>query len=194
MGFLGGLIERGGTVASQSGLCNIPAVCIIPALEESMTNVTHLIQDLELVAGTEPRLANLMQRTISALIELSKVTPENGVGRDEIPYKVITELYNSILGSVLQPAVRMPPGRKMVIAARWREDETHQSIEFWDKFFKRVAASDFLMGRSARGAGHENWMPNFDWLLKSAPFTKILEGGHDNRGPRANADRITRFR
>lgn len=154
-----------------------------------MTDYAELIESLRRCRATETAAETLMLRAADALAELT--APKE---TSEIPYKVITELYNSILGKTLQPALRMPAGRKMVIAARWREDPSHQSIEFWEKFFKRVAASDFLMGRSARGAGHENWMPNFDWLLKSAPFTKILEGGHDNRGARTNIDSITRFR
>lgn len=159
-----------------------------------MTDTTKLIArlDYEIMMVISEPTRNVLLEARDVIRQLT--APKDGVGEGEIPYKVITELYNSILGSVLQPATRMPAGRKMTIATRWREDETHQSVEFWNKFFKRVAASDFLMGRSARGAGHENWMPNFDWLLKSAPFTKILEGGHDNRGPRGNTDRIVNFR
>lgn len=145
-----------------------------------------LIQDLEGVAQTTPRLAVLMRRAIQAL--------QGPPDENSIPYEDILASFNRHLGSYLPRAGRLPSGRKAQIRARWNEHADQRNIEWWDTLFTRAAASDFLTGRRAAGGGHENWRPNFDWLVKPANVTKILEGNYDNRGPRENVENITRFR
>lgn len=160
-----------------------------------MTDVTHLVQDLELVASTTPRLADLMKRTIAKLTELSNVVPENGVGDGEIPYGVIVELFNSTLSRYLPKALtKMPPMRRRMVAQRWQEDKERRSIMWWAEYWKRVSRSDFLTGRAPPRPGHENWVPNIDWFLKPSNMTKVLEGNYDNRGPRTDVEKIERFR
>lgn len=45
-----------------------------------------------------------------------------------------------------------------------------------DDYFKRVESSDFLTGRTG------NWNGcTFDWILKPANLTKIIEGNYDNK-------------
>lgn len=47
----------------------------------------------------------------------------------------------------------------------------------WDHALDRASSSDFLLGRTERpwtGFG-------FDWLIKQANFTKLMEGNYDNR-------------
>ena len=46
----------------------------------------------------------------------------------------------------------------------------------WREYFEKVAASDFLMGRS-----EEKWSAKFDWLINPANFIKVLEGNYENR-------------
>lgn len=50
------------------------------------------------------------------------------------------------------------------------------SINYWQKFFEKVGASDFLTGRTG------NWRSaNLEWLISEANFTKVIEGSYDNR-------------
>lgn len=52
----------------------------------------------------------------------------------------------------------------------------------WQAALEKMAASDFLMGRTARDEEHKNWKPDLDFLLKESSFTKLMEGKYDNRG------------
>lgn len=61
-----------------------------------------------------------------------------------------------------------------MVKARWVE---HPSLEFFARVFKKVATSDFLTG-----ATKVPFVASFDWILKPANLTKILEGNYDNRG------------
>lgn len=45
----------------------------------------------------------------------------------------------------------------------------------WPDYWTRVQSSDFLAGRKTE------WKANFDWLLKPANMTKVLEGNYDNK-------------
>lgn len=51
----------------------------------------------------------------------------------------------------------------------------------WQSLLAKVMASDFLMGRTARADDHANWRFTFDFLLMPKRYTKIMEGGYDNR-------------
>jgi len=54
-------------------------------------------------------------------------------------------------------------------------------IEGWRALLAKVMASDFLMGRTALADDHANWRFTFDFLLMPKRYTKIMEGGYDNR-------------
>jgi hypothetical protein len=78
------------------------------------------------------------------------------------------------------PQVKQVSGtRRKHAAARLAE---HPEEDWWAAYFKRIAGSDFLCGRTPRAHGHESWRPDFDWVLMPANMTKILEGKYDNRG------------
>lgn len=156
-----------------------------------MTDVTKLIAELEATATSAKD--DLYFRAAKALRQLS--IPHEGLSDGEIPYKIITELYNSATqGTHLPPAKGLTPGRKRHIAQRWQEDKTRHSMEWWATYFKKIAASDFLSGRSPPSPGHENWRPNFDWFIKPGNLLKVIEGSYDNKGPRSNVENIARFR
>lgn len=48
-------------------------------------------------------------------------------------------------------------------------------LDGWHQALAKVEASDFLAGRS------KDWRADFDFLLKASKFTKLMEGGYDNR-------------
>ena len=50
------------------------------------------------------------------------------------------------------------------------------SVADFQTMFEKAEASDFLKGKNNR-----NWSANFDWMIKDANMTKILEGNYDNR-------------
>lgn len=164
-----------------------------------MTDITKLadfdslITELEDYGTGDHNLAALLQRAAAAL--RSAGVPQNGVGEGEIPYKVIVELYNSTLSRWLPKAVtKLPAMRRRILAQRWQEDSERRSIGWWADYWIKVSRSDFLCGRQAPNPGHENWRPNFDWLINATNLTKVVEGSYDRRAPQTNVDSITRFR
>lgn len=94
-------------------------------------------------------------------------------------YKEFVACYHKHCPSLPQ-VKEITENRKRVIGLRWAK---HPTWEFWQQFWSRVEKSDFLAGRSGRGEGHENWMPNLDWLLTEKHFLKVLEAGYDCRTP-----------
>lgn len=57
----------------------------------------------------------------------------------------------------------------------------HPELGFWTtEVFPRILASDFLTGKIAGKSG-EPFKCSFDWVLKEANLTKILEGNYANK-------------
>ena len=90
-----------------------------------------------------------------------------------IPYKKIVEAYNSFCPS-FPTCISLSENRKKAIAARWRE--YGGNIAIFVRLFVMAEESDFLKGKNDR-----NWSATFDWLLKSANMTKVLEGKYSNK-------------
>jgi hypothetical protein len=61
------------------------------------------------------------------------------------------------------------------IDERCRDGRPADAIAYWREFFIKVAASDFLYGRSGKFAA------NLEWLLRPENFLKTIEGNYDNR-------------
>lgn len=49
-------------------------------------------------------------------------------------------------------------------------------VDAWRDAITRAAASPLLTGQTGGG-----WSADFDWLVKAANFTKLMEGNYDNR-------------
>lgn len=92
---------------------------------------------------------------------------------DPIPYSKIQDIYNLTCKS-LAKVQRMTAGRRKMVAARWKE--FGRNIEAFRSLFEKTEASDFLTGTNDRG-----WRADFDWLMKPANATKVIEGNYDNR-------------
>lgn len=103
------------------------------------------------------------------------------------PHDEIRSLYAEILPT--QPAIKVwTPRRQIATKARWDEmakargwTSTADGLAWFRKFFETVAASDFLMGRGERKAGHEGWRCDFDFLMTPAKFVGVIEGKYANR-------------
>lgn len=93
------------------------------------------------------------------------------------PHEAIIAAYHECLPEL--PAVRLwTPKRQALLRQRWKEDPKRQTLAWWQKFFKHVAASDFLTGR-APGKGRA-WQASLEWLLNQTNFVKVIEGNYDN--------------
>ena len=92
---------------------------------------------------------------------------------DPVPYAKIKEAYNKTCIDFPR-VITISPNRKKAIAARWKE--YGGNIETFAKLFKMTEESDFLKGGNER-----HWTATFDWLMKSANMTKVLEGNYRNK-------------
>jgi hypothetical protein len=104
---------------------------------------------------------------------------EGGGGRADAPppcpHQDIVDLYHVSLPT-LSRVKEWSDARKEQLRTRWREDAKRQSLDYWQRFFKHVAASDFLMGRANPKPGAKAFSADLEWLTKSSNFIKVIEG------------------
>lgn len=90
------------------------------------------------------------------------------------PHQEIIDLYHRHCPTLTQVRIWSDARRKH-LQARWRESEKHQNLGFWERYFRYVAESDFLLGQSP-GQGGKAWRADMEWLVKSGNFVKVIEG------------------
>lgn len=95
---------------------------------------------------------------------------------DNCPHEEILKMYHEILPE-LAGVIKMDEKRKVPLRKRWREDKSHQTIDFWARFFKYVYRHHFLMGR----LDGKPWQADFDFIVGNK-FQKIIEGGYESWG------------
>lgn len=101
--------------------------------------------------------------------------PKKGDGNDTTPYRAIMDLFVSICKDLPKP-ISIKGSREAHVRARYVE---HPDLSFFEEYFKKVAASDFLCGRSS------SWKASFDWLFLPTNMPKVLEGNYDNKPSRS---------
>lgn len=89
-----------------------------------------------------------------------------------VDYESIKALYNKICVS-FHRCTSLSDSRKKAIKARFASGHT---IEDFKILFTKAEASSFL-----KGANNRNWQASFDWLIKDANMTKVLDGNYDDR-------------
>ncbi len=93
-------------------------------------------------------------------------------GRAPFDYASVVESFNSTCSSLPHIRGLNDQRRKAIRKAAAQVEEAGG----FPALFAKVEASDFLTGRSGSWNGC-----GFDWILKPANLTKILEGNYDNR-------------
>ena len=95
------------------------------------------------------------------------------------PHEDIVRLYHEILPA--NPGIKIWDGsRADALRTRWREDPKRQSLEYWERFFRHVAASPFLTGK-VEGKDGRVFLPGLEWLVKASNFAKVIEGRYHER-------------
>ena len=90
----------------------------------------------------------------------------------ECPFKNIQKLYNDICISYPK-ILEIDGNRRKAVSARWR---AHPSLDTFEELFRIAEASAFLKGENDR-----NWSADFDWMMRTSNFSKILEHRYDDR-------------
>jgi len=87
------------------------------------------------------------------------------------PHNKIIELYHKILPELPQVKI-WNDAQKKILRTRWKEDITRQNMEWWQKYFKYIHLSEFLMGKKT------DFMANFEWVVRPKNFVKIINGSY----------------
>lgn len=103
------------------------------------------------------------------------------------PVEQIVGLYRRVLPELPKPRV-ITKKRRELIQSRWRwlftdkrDDGTRrattaaEAMAWLEQFLQRARANDFLMMRTPRGAGHENWLPDLDYLMSDRGLLQVIE-------------------
>lgn len=97
---------------------------------------------------------------------------------DPIPYQAIVGMYNATLTNL--PKVReLTTKRKTLIRSAWQASRDRQDTRFWEAYFATCSGDPFLNGTGPYRNGHENWRPDFDFLLRADTVTKTYERAMD---------------
>lgn len=104
------------------------------------------------------------------------------------PYDLVVECYHDVLPKWPRVHSLDVDGRKGVISKFWtfaltstkadgsrRATNTDEALAFVRRYLERATHNDFLMGRSGRCAGHENWKPDIDFVLSDKGRRQVLE-------------------
>ena len=99
---------------------------------------------------------------------MSVYTPPKTVRTD---YQAVLDAFHESCPS-LPKVIKLSDSRKKAIKARLNDF----GLEDIKRAFALTEQSDFLKGTNANG-----WQAGFDWLMKPANLTKVLEGNYENR-------------
>ena len=90
---------------------------------------------------------------------------------DRTDYQAVLDAFHESCPS-LPKVLKLSDSRKKAIKARLHDF----GLEEIKRAFALTEQSDFLKGTNATG-----WQAGFDWLMKPANLTKVLEGNYENK-------------
>ena len=106
----------------------------------------------------------------SARVDKIRLEPKH-TSVPSCPHDAIIDLYHEHCPTL--PRVKIwTDKRKGYLKARWRENEKHQSLQFWEDLFKHVNRSPFLRGET----GDRKWQASLEFIVRESGFVKIIEG------------------
>lgn len=103
------------------------------------------------------------------------------------PIQKIVDAYNALLPELPRAKV-LAAKRERLIRSRWqwvltdkrengsrRATTADEALRWFGGFFERARENDFIMGRTACGAGHESWRADLDYLMSDKGLTQVVE-------------------
>ena len=140
--------------------------------QESHSDITVTAQDTDTDTDTDVEEERHETDACASDVRNEKHIPD-------CPQKQIINLYlkNIIVG--IYPRI-WNGCESASLRSRWREDKGRQDLDWWDRFFKHIAKSDWLMGR-INGKDGKPFQISLPWIVKNENFKKIINGNYDNR-------------
>lgn len=101
--------------------------------------------------------------------------PENLEEEEQgrVPYRQIVDAYHTLLPE-LPRVSKLTETRRRHIRARWHNEMGY--LDEWEKYFKLVKRSRFLMGRTGGNGARGPFLANFDFLIRESTLVKVVEG------------------
>lgn len=93
-----------------------------------------------------------------------------------IDYQSVIDEFNSVCSSLSK--VRLISDTRKAAIRNRKKDLDNLNMSF-KEYFEIVKSRDFLNGDNGRG-----WKADFDWIMKSQNFIKIVEGTYKNSKPK----------
>ena len=133
---------------------------------------TEIEKDLDL--EKEREIEKELERDITPK-EKESTSKDEMISKPKTDYQKFVNYWNSVCMD-LPKVIKLTKNRKQTIRLRlneFGEDEILRAID-------ETASSDFLCGKV------NGFMASFDWILKTANLTKILEGNYKNKKSQSN--------
>lgn len=129
------------------------------------------MQESDIICNQVQEDDYICPRESESLSESINENPNPNTDNGAVIESVVIEEYNQICESM--PKVQQASDkRKRVIKSRLKEYTLDQICEV----FQKAENSEFLSGRNGKWTGC-----NFDWLMTTGNFIKVLEGTYDNK-------------
>ena len=158
----GQLITGRKKIAEQFGISESKVQRVLKKLE--------IEQQIEQQTSSKNRLITVKNWSKYQGRTTNRTTSEQPVNTNNKDNKVIIKEYNNI--PELSNIAKLTDKRTTTLNARIKEYSYEQVLEV----ISNVSKSDFLKGNNDR-----EWKCNFDWIMNSNNFIKILEGNYKNK-------------
>lgn len=147
---------------------------------------TDDVQPPEAESEAEGRVS-VSQNSSSSSIPRRRRKAANRV--PDCPYDDIVKAYHELLPE-LPPVRVLKPASKRAKAIlelwKWvltssksdggrRATTVQEGVQWMRGYFQRARDNDFIMGRTPRGAGHENWEADIDYLCSEKGMKQVIE-------------------
>jgi len=141
-------------------------------IKQDLTGVEQTLN--ECATNHEPLTMNHEPENKNTLVISGEIPNESGDKKNTaVPVSEIVTLFNESFPELPQ-VQKISDGRRKAIRQRWLQNPEMQTLQSWERFFKYVRRSDFLMGRSKNP-----WSGFcFDWMFNPSNFNKIYEGNY----------------
>lgn len=132
--------------------------------------------------------AHATQTVIESSLTVSTVARQSQTTKlPTCPHEKLIGLYHSALPEL--PKVKLSiKTRNLALSKLWawvftekrtdgkpRAIDADQALVWFKKYFDRVRDNDFLMGRTTKAQGHENWKCDIDFLLSERGLKQVIE-------------------
>jgi hypothetical protein len=142
------------------------------SLESILSSLSHWVEQPASKSLANGYQSASLETELETERELEKET-ETALASPSLTVEQVMDLWNQIPGVVKSKAVTGPIRKRLIARLSDYPDQG-----WWDAYFTRIRASEFLTGRSKA-----EFAATLDWVLGPKNLAKILNGNYDNREP-----------